>query len=84
MIEPIGSRIVVVAEKPASTTAGGLELSTGAQKKSDIAEVVAIGPDVLHIKKGDRIVYKDTLTNPIKIDEVEYLIINEEDVLGTV
>jgi len=84
MIVPLGARIVIVAEKPASTTAGGLELSTGSQEKSDIAEIVAIGPDVLHLKKGDRIVYKEPLTNPIKIDDVEYLIVNEEDVLGTV
>jgi len=84
MIVPLGARIVAVAEKPATTTAGGLELSTGSQDKSYIAEVAAVGPDVLHIKKGDRIVYKESLTHPIKLEQSEYIILNEEDVLGTV
>jgi chaperonin GroES len=36
------------------------------------------------VKVGDRIVYKEYATTELKVDGVEYLVVNEEDVLATV
>ena len=45
--------------------------------------VESVGPEVKAVKKGDKIVYKEYSTTDIKIDEKEYIILKEEDVLAT-
>jgi len=45
--------------------------------------VLAVGTDVKVVQNGDKILYKEYSTTEIKIDGTEYLIVKEEDVLGT-
>lgn len=83
-IRPLGDKIV--AEKPVvkTQTASGLYLPDTAKERSTSAQVIAVGPDVKAIKKGDQIIYKEYSTSEIKLNEQEFLIIKEEDVLGVV
>lgn len=83
-IKPLADRVVATREEAATQTASGLYLPDTAKEKPVLAVVQAVGPDVKHLKKGDKIVYKEYSTTEIKIDSVEYLIIKEEDVLATV
>lgn len=83
-INPLADRVVATREEAATQTASGLYLPDTAKEKPVQAVVQAIGPDVKHLKKGDKIVYKEYSTTEIKINDVEYLIIKEEDVLATV
>jgi chaperonin GroES len=53
-------------------------------KKPVVATVVAVGPDVKSLSIGDKIVYKEYSTTELKINDTEYLIVKEEDVLATV
>ena len=55
-----------------------------AKEKPVLAKVVAVGKDVKTVKKNDKILYKEYSTTEIKIDGTEYLIVKEEDILGTV
>ncbi len=82
-IKPLADRLVAVREEAQTKTASGLYLPDNAKEKPVVAKVEAIGPDVQTIKKGDRILYKEYSTTEIKIDGTEYLIVKEEDVLGT-
>lgn len=82
-IKPLAARVVAVREEAKTTTASGLYLPDSAKETPASVAVVAVGPDVKHIKVGDRIVYKDYTPTNLKIDDTEYLIINEEDVLAT-
>jgi chaperonin GroES len=75
-------RIVAVREEAQTRTASGLFLTESAKEKQVLAKALAIGPDVKHVKVGDRIVYKEYTTTDLKIDGVEYLIVKEEDVLA--
>ena len=45
--------------------------------------VESVGPDVKSVKKGDKIVYKEYSTTEIKVDEIDYIILKEEDILAT-
>ena len=45
--------------------------------------VESVGPEVKEIKKGDKIVYKEYSTTEIKVEDREYIILKEEDVLAT-
>lgn len=83
-IKPLADRVVAVRQKPQEKTASGLYLPDTSKEKPVVAEVVAVGPDAKSVKKGDKIVYKEYSTTELKIDEVEYLIVKEEDVLGVI
>ena len=83
-ITPLGDRIVAVREQAAEKTASGLYLPDNAKEKPVLAKVVAAGKDAKHVKVGDKILYKEYSTTELKIDGTEYLIVKEDDVLGTV
>jgi len=82
-IKPLGDRVVATREEVKSQTASGLYLPDSSKEKTVIAVVQSVGPDVKAVKKGDRIVYKEYATTELKIDGTEYLLVKEEDVLGT-
>jgi len=83
-IKPLADRIVAVREEAQAKTASGLYLPDNAKEKPVIAKIVAVGPNVKSLKTGDKIVYKEYSTTELKIDDTEYLIVKEEDVLATV
>ena len=83
-ITPLGDRVVAVREEAATKTASGLYLPDNAKEKPVLAKVVAVGKDVKSVKKADKILYKEYSTTEIKINDTEYLIVKEEDILGTV
>ncbi|MBP9667329.1 co-chaperone GroES [Candidatus Saccharibacteria bacterium] len=82
-IKPLGDRVVAVREEAQTKTASGLYLPDNAKEKPVIAHVVATGKDVKNVTTGDKILYKEYSTTEIKIDGTEYLIVKEEDILGT-
>lgn len=83
-IKPLADRVVAVREEAQTQTASGLYLPDNAKEKPVVAIVQATGPDVKGIKKGDRILYKEYSTTEVKIEKTEYLIVKEEDILGTI
>lgn len=83
-IKPLADRVVAVREEAVNKTASGLYLPDNAKEKPVVAKVVAVGPDVKSLKVGDKIVYKEYSTTDLKIDDKEYLIVKEEDVLATI
>lgn len=83
-IKPLADRVVAQREEVQTKTTSGLYLPDNAKEKPVIAKVVAVGPDVKSLKVNDRIVYKEYSTTELKINDGEYLIVKEEDVLATV
>ena len=83
-IKPLADRVIAVKEEAKSQTSSGIYLPEAAKEKPSTSKVVAIGPDVKHVKVGDQIVYKDYMATELKIDTIDYLVIKEEDVLATV
>jgi chaperonin GroES len=89
-IRPMGNRIVVEREV-ARTTKGGILLPESAQKKPKDGKVVAVGPGMpdekgkthkLDVKVGDRVLFASYGGTEYKVDEKEYLILSEDDVLA--
>ena len=83
-IKPLADRVVAVREKAQEKTASGLYLPDSSKEKPVMATVVAVGPKVEQVAVGDKIVYKEYSTTDLKINETEYLIVKEGDVLATV
>jgi chaperonin 10 Kd subunit len=83
-VKPLADRVVAVREKAQEKTASGLYLPDSSKEKPVMATVVAVGPKVEQVAVGDKIVYKEYSTTDLKINETEYLIVKEDDVLATV
>ena len=81
-LKPLKDRVVAVVEKPLEKTKSGILLGE-AKEKPAYAVVESVGPAVETVKKGDKIVYKEYSTTEIKVDETDYIILKEEDILAT-
>ena len=81
-LKPLKDRVVAVVEKPLEKTASGILLGE-AKEKPAYAVVESVGPEVKEVKKGDKVVYKEYSTTEIKVDNKEYIILKEEDILAT-
>ena len=81
-LKPLKDRVVAVVEKPLEKTKSGILLGE-AKEKPAYAVVESVDPEVKSVKKGDKIVYKEYSTTEIKVDETDYIILKEEDILAT-
>jgi chaperonin GroES len=83
-ISPLADYVVAEAQPAQTKTASGLYRAEGATEKPKIAKVKAVGKNVNQIKVGDKIIYKGYSTTDIKVDNTDYILIKEEDILATV
>ncbi|MBQ9029722.1 co-chaperone GroES [Candidatus Saccharibacteria bacterium] len=81
-IKPLKDRVVAIIEQPQEKTASGLLLGT-AKEAPAYAVVESVGPEVKTVKKGDKILYKEFSSSKVKIDDKEYIIVEEKDILAT-
>ena len=81
-LKPLADRVVAVKEEPMTQTKSGILLGE-AKETPAYAVVESVGPDVKTVKKGDKIIYKSYSTPDVKIDDTDYIILKEEDVLAT-
>ena len=74
------------------TTKSGIILSSGAQEKPQIAEVVEVGPgekidgkpQEMYVKKGDNIIVSKYAGTEVKYDGEDYIIVKQDDILAVV
>lgn len=92
-LRPLQDRILVLRIEEAKTTKGGIIIPDSAKEKPAEGKVVAVGNGKLgedgkriplDIKKGDRILFSKYGGTDVKIDDEDYLIMREDDVLGVV
>jgi chaperonin GroES len=90
-IRPLGDRVVLKPVEREERTKSGIVLPETAKEKPQEGIVEAVGTGrildsgttvPLELKKGDRVLYAKYAGNEFKMDEVEYLIVSEKDVLG--
>lgn len=83
-LNPLAEWVVAEAEEAVTKTASGLYLPDKAAEKPKIAKVLKTGSKVKEIKAGDRIVYKSYSTTEVKVDNKDYILVKEEDIIATV
>jgi len=92
-LQPLGERLVIQREQSESTTAGGIVLPDSAKEKPARGTVVAIGTGKLlddgtrsksQLKAGDRVLFTSYAGENVEIDDVEYLLMREDDILAVV
>lgn len=84
MLTPTQDNIILKKEKAVRKTELGIVLPDSAKEMKDtlIAEVIAVGPKVVDIKKGMRVMALSYAVKEIKVGDNEYLLVKEEDVFG--
>ncbi len=83
-LNPLADWVVAEQEEAVTKTASGLYLPDKAAQKPKVAKILKVGKNVKDVKVGDRIIYKTYSTTEIKIDNTEYILVKEEDILATV
>src|SRR5438067_9148771 len=92
-LRPLYDRIVVKRKDAKETVRGGIIIPDTAKEKPQEAEVVAVGEGKfddngkrikLDIKKSDTILIGKYSSTEIKLDDIEYTILREDEVLAIV
>ncbi len=84
-IKPLKDRVVVkYSSEELEKTPGGIYVPDVAKEKPQKGTVIEIGSEVKEVKVGDTVLFDKYAGSKIKIDDVEYLIIKEEEILGIV
>ena len=92
-LQPMGDRIVVKRVESEETTAGGIVLPDSAREKPARGTVVAIGSGRLlddgsraasQLSNGDVVLFSSYAGEQVEIDDVEYLLMREDDVLAVI
>jgi chaperonin GroES len=92
-LRPLGDRVVVKPVEREERTKSGIVLPDTAKEKPQEGIVEAVGTGRLldngtkvpmELQVGDKILYAKYAGNEFKVDEIEYLIISEKDVLAIV
>ena len=89
---PLGDRVVLKQTEKEETTKSGNILAAKAQEKPVTAEVIAVGPGgmvdgkevTMQVKVGDQVIYSKYAGNEVKLDEEEYVIVKQSDILAIV
>jgi chaperonin GroES len=91
-IKPLGDRVVIKMLETQETTKSGIVLPGSAKEKPQMAEVLAVGPGgmvdgkevKMEVKVGDKVIYSKYAGTEIKLDDVEYIIVRQSDILAVV
>ncbi|MDO4979102.1 MAG: co-chaperone GroES [Candidatus Saccharibacteria bacterium] len=81
-IKPLTDRVVALKEQPAEKTDSGFYMPD--KESPAYAVVESVGPDVKNVKKGDKIIFKEYSTTPVKVGKDDYIIVKEEDILAII
>ena len=91
-IKPLADKVVVKKLQAEETTKSGIILSSGAQQKPQIAEIIAVGPGgivdgneiKMEVKVGEKVIIRDYAGTNVKLDGEEYIIVREDDIAAIV
>ena len=90
-LKPLADRVLVKPMTEEEVTRGGIILPDTAKEKPQRGEIIAVGPGrldeegkriAMELKKGDKVLYAKYAGTEIKIDDDEYLILRESDILA--
>jgi len=92
-LKPLGDRVVIKVLNQEEKTKGGIVLPDTAKEKPQEGEVVAVGTGrvlengqrlPLEVKVGEKVIFSKYAGTEVKVDDEEYLILSERDILAVV
>ena len=92
-IKPLAERVLLKRVEEDEQIRGGIIIPDSAKEKSQEAEVVALGTGKkddngktipFNVKKGDKVLLPQYGGTTVKIDGIEYILVEEDSILGIV
>ncbi|MFA5306594.1 MAG: co-chaperone GroES [Candidatus Babeliales bacterium] len=92
-IKPLYDRVLVQRLENEQTTAGGIIIPDTAQEKTQMGAIIATGEGklmndgsirALKVKKGDKVIFGKYSGTEVKVENNDYLILREDELLGIV
>lgn len=91
-LNPLGDRVVLKQLEAEETTKSGIILTSQSKEKPQQAEVIAVGPGgvidgkevTMQVKVGQKVVYSKYAGTEIKLDDEEFIIVKQNDILAVV
>ncbi len=92
-IRPLADKVLVQRLEAETTTAGGIVLPESAKEKPQRGKIVSVGEGKvlddgtvrkLQVKKGDNVLFTSYAGTEVKINEKEYLIMSESDIMAVI
>jgi len=92
-IRPLGDKVLLKRIEAEAMTAGGIVLPESAKEKPKRGRVQAVGDgklldtgerSALQVKKGDEVLFTSYAGTEIKVNDQEYLIMDESDILAII
>lgn len=89
-LKPLFDRVVLKMIEAEETTKSGIILAGSAKEKPQLAEVIAVGDGSardgktteIKVKVGDKVLMSKYAGTEVKLDGVEYIIVNMGDILA--
>lgn len=89
---PLGDRVVLKQLIAEETTKSGIVLPGKEKEKPQQAEVLAVGPGgcvdgkevKMEVKVGDQVIYSKYSGTEVKVDDEEYIIVKQSDILAII
>ena len=89
---PLGDRVVLKQLVAEETTKSGIVLPGQSKEKPQQAEVSAVGPGgtvdgkevKMEVKVGDQVIYSKYAGTEVKLDEEEYIVVKQNDILAII
>ncbi|MCL2562871.1 MAG: co-chaperone GroES [Oscillospiraceae bacterium] len=91
-LRPLADRVIIKQIEAEETTKGGIILTSAAQEKPQVYEVVAVGPGgvvdgnevTMIVKAGDKVITGKYSGTEVKVDGQEWTIVRQSDILAIV
>ena len=92
-IRPLQDRVIIKRIEEGEQIRGGIIIPDSAREKPQEGEVIAAGAGkkldsgervALDVKEGDRVLFGKYSGTEVKLDDEEYLIMREDDILGVI
>ncbi|HCO19178.1 co-chaperone GroES [Gudongella oleilytica] len=90
-LRPLGDRIIIKKVEAEEKTKSGIVLPSTAKEQPLMAEIVAIGDEILNdekkkeqVKVGDKVIFSKYAGTEVKVDGVELTILKLVDILAVV
>ena len=89
---PLGDRVVLKQLEAEETTKSGIVLPGQNKEKPQQAEVIAVGPGgmvdgkevKMQVEVGQNVIYSKYAGTEVKLDDQEYIIVKQNDILAVV
>ena len=92
-VKPLGDRVLLQRIEEAEEIKGGIIIPDSAKEKPQEAKVIALGTGALdkdgkkvasNVKVGDKVLVGKYAGTEVKLDEVIYLLLREEEILAVI